>query len=346
MAQGHRTNKLIARLRAVWGTPRKLQAVVTWAAHNWPWKAGALLAALSVWAYVQMVTNVVSVQLTVPIGAIRVRENHQALAFTTNGEPLQAVQVTIMCSARDRDRLRDVDYTVEIDLQNEAENIIPSFALRANEHIRYRGRKEFADRYRIVSFSPERVRLVIDSTEMRLVSVEPVYTGTPADGYEVSSISANPSAVMVRGPARIIREMTSIPTETIDISGLSRPFQKPVRVVATNLQVTIMDKTPVEVKIGINTKPVQRRFVGVPVLALGQAAHQRNVVFTPKTVTVVLQGIREMMDMVEPRSVRAFVDVRDLATSGFSVPVQALGPANVNVVSVMPHTVTVTLTEE
>jgi len=337
---------LIERARMLWRTPHKLQAMTKWLVRNWPWRLGALLAAMSLWAYVQVVTNVVTVPLTVAIGTIRVRENHQAQAFTTNGEPLQAVTVNVMCSARDRDRLRDVDYTVEIDLQDEAENIIPSYTLRANEHIRYRGRREYADRYRIVSFSPDRIRLVIDSTEMRLITVEPVYTGTPAEGYEVSTISANPTAVMVKGPARVIREMVSIPTETIDITGLSRPFQKPVRVVATNLNVIVMDKTPVEVKIGINTKPVQRRFVGVPVLALGQAAQQRGVQFTPSKVTVVLQGIREMMDMVEPRSVRAFVDVRDFTTSGFSVPVQALAPGNVNVVSVIPHTVTVNLTEE
>ncbi|MCX7846465.1 MAG: CdaR family protein [bacterium] len=337
--------ELRERMRVMRGRPLHV-TLWQWARHNWPWRVSALAAAVALWAYVQIVTNVGTVPLTVPIGAIRVRENHQAEVFTTNGEPLQAISVNVMCSARDRDRLRDVDYTVEIDLQDEAENIIPSFQLRANEHIKYRGRKEFADRYRIVSFSPDRVRLVIDSTEMRLVTVEPVYTGTPAEGYEVSSISANPTAVMIKGPARIIREMTTIPTETIDITGLSKPFQKPVRVGATNTSVTVVDKTPVEVNIGINTKPVQRRFGAVPVLALGQPAQGRQVRFNPKTVTVILQGVRELMDMVEPRTVRAFVDVRELTTSGFSLPVQALAPANVQVVSVMPNVVTVSLTEE
>ncbi len=346
MPRFHRTLGLLERLRMAWRTPHKLRSAIAWLTHQWPWRLAALLVAISLWAYVQVVTNIATVPLTVSLGTIRVRENHQAQAFTTNGEPLQAIAVNVMCSARDRDRLRDVDYTFEIDMQDEAENIIPSFAVRANEHIRYRGRRDYADRYRIVSFSPDRIRLVIDSTEMRLVTVEPVCTGTPAEGYEISTISANPTAVMVKGPARVIREMTSIPTEMIDITGLSRPFQKPVRVVATNLNVTVMDKTPVEVKIGINTKPVQRRFLNVPVLALGAALHERSARFSPKAVTVILQGIREIMDTVEPRTVRAFVDVRELATSGFSVPVQALAPANINVVSVIPHTVTVTLTEE
>lgn len=346
MSAPRATPAAFQRIREVLRGPRMVALLRRWLLHNWPWKLGSLIAALGLWAYVQIVTNVVTVTLTVPVGAIRVRENHQAEIFTTNGEPLQAVLVNVMCSARDRDRLRDVDYTVEIDLQDEAENIIPSFPLRANEHILYRGRKEFADRYKIVSFSPDRVRIVIDSTEMRLLTVEPVYIGTPAEGYEVSSVSASPTAVMVKGPARIIREMTSIPTEAIDITGLSKPFQKPVRVVTTNASVTVLDKTPVEVRIGINTKPVQRRFTGVPVVPLGQPPQGRGVAFTPKTVTVILQGVRELMDSVEPRAVRAFVDVGELTTSGFSVPVQALAPANVNVVSVLPQTVTVTLTED
>jgi YbbR-like protein. len=46
------------------------------------------------------------------------------------------------------------------------------------------------------------------------VPVEPRISGTPADGYEIYSMTANPATVNVRGPASHLTVLGKLPTET------------------------------------------------------------------------------------------------------------------------------------
>ncbi|MCX7003470.1 MAG: CdaR family protein [bacterium] len=339
--------RILAHLQHLWlRLQQRLQPLPHFVAKNWAWRLVSIVLAIIVWAYVQITTST-TVILSVPLDAIKVGEQFQAQAFTTNGEPLSLLHVAVQCAYRDKDKLRDSDYAAEIDLRDEAENIIPSYALKAGEQVVYRGPERYQKLSTVQAIVPDRIRITIDRTIQKNVPVEPLLVGEPRDGYQVSSVAANPAAVMVKGPARVMATLQSVQTEVIDITDLSKPLVKNnVRIVATNLPVIIVEKTPLEVRIGINTKPVERTLRSIPVAALGRPRYAAGVQFAPANVDLIVQGTRDLVSLIDPRSVLVFVDVRDVTSSGFRMPVQAISPANCNVISVLPQVVSVTLKEQ
>ncbi len=341
-----RTLTRVQRLRLWLRQQLRWQQARHFIVKNWAWRLVSIVLAVIVWTYVQITTST-TVVLSVPLDAIKVGEQFQAQGFTTNGEPLHTIQVVVQCAYRDKDKLRDSDYGAEIDLRDEAENIIPSYALKAGEQIVYRGPERYQKLSTVLAIVPDRIRITIDRTIQKNVPVVPLVVGEPREGYQVSSITANPAAVMVKGPARVMAALQSVPTEVIDITDLSKPLVKNnVRIVATNLPVIIVEKAPLEVRIGINTKPVERTLRNIPVAALGRPRYAAGVQFSPVNVDLVVQGTRDLVALIDPRSVLVFVDVRDVTSSGFRMPVQAISPANCNVISVLPQVVSVTLKEE
>jgi YbbR domain-containing protein len=346
MATFRRTLTRLQRVRLWLRRQQRWQRLRHFITKNWALRLVSLVLAVIIWAYVQITTST-SVVLTVPLDAIQVGEQFQAQAFTTNGEPLQTIQVVVQCAYRDKDKLRDSDYAVAIDLRDEAENIIPSYALKPGEQIVYRGPERYQGLSTVQAIVPDRIRITIDRTVQKNVPVQPQLVGEPRSGYQVSSVTANPAAVMVKGPARVMAGLQTVPTEVIDITDLSKPLvRNNVRVLVTNLPVTVIEKTPLEVRIGINTKPVERTLRGIPIAALGRPRYASGVQFAPANVDVVVQGTRDLVALIDPRSVLVFVDVRDVASSGFRMPVQAISPANCNVISVLPQVVSVTLKED
>jgi len=345
MAVFRRTRTRLQLLRLWLRNPRTRQQIVRFATENWALRLVALLLAVVVWGYVQITTST-TVSLTVPLDTIRVGDQFQAQVFTTNGEPLQALLVSVQCAYRDRDKLRDSDYTTAIDLRDEQETVLSAYQLKPAENIVYHGPERYKAIGTISAIMPDRLRIVIDRTVQKNVPVLAQLVGQPRDGYRVSSTLVNPAAVMVKGPVRLMDTLDALLTEPVDITGLSRPLLKSsVRLMTTNMPIVVLDKAPLEVRIGINTKPVQRVVTGVGVAALGRPRYANDARFSPGTVTVILEGTREFVDAVDPRDLDVFVDVRDLTSSGAIVPVVTLPPEHCNIVSVMPRTVTVTLTE-
>jgi YbbR domain-containing protein len=73
-----------------------------------------------------------------------------------------------------------------------------------------------------VTLEPGITNVTIDITQIvfsKPVVVEPVLEGSPADGYEVSSVSVRPLTVLVSGDREFISQVQTVRTEAIDIEG-------------------------------------------------------------------------------------------------------------------------------
>jgi len=106
----------------------------------------------------------------------------------------------------------------------------------------------------------------------------------------------------------------------------------------------VVNQPTVEVTVGINTKPVQKKFDSIKVNSLGRD----DVSINPPSVSLILESQKQFMDVISPNEIVAFVDART-APAGYELPVKFLPIENCNVISVMPETVTVnmrTFTEE
>ena len=58
----------------------------------------------------------------------------------------------------------------------------------------------------------------------KLVTV--VWTGEPAPGYRLLSVTANPPSVLVEGRPALVNRLSSVRTEPIDINGLAQTFEQ------------------------------------------------------------------------------------------------------------------------
>jgi len=108
-----------------------------------------------------------------------------------------------------------------------------------------------------VSLTPSMVRVVVPITGAALpktVSVQPQLTGTPATGFAVARVVADPVVVQISGPAEATGAVTEVKTEPVDIRGIDKTFVKEVAL----LPVTgIANIYPSRVKVQVEVNKIE-----------------------------------------------------------------------------------------
>ncbi len=329
------------RARKRWFESAKLRLILKGFTQHWAIRISALLIALGSWAYIQFAYNSMSDTLSIPL-KITVKGDFQAQAFT-NGVPITHITLDIKCSPRDRANLRDNDYVVDVNLSSEkSSNIIPSYTLDEKQNIKYQGPDD-AGRYDIMNIEPKQIRIIIDETRRRQITVVPILEGQPKEGYEVTKTTVTPTVIMVEGPARIIDPLESIPTEPISIEGLSKSLESEYRLVTGNPNITVLYQSRVNVMVGINTKPIRRIFKNISVEPMGTAAGDAEVTLSPTVIEVELEANRDIIDLIMGSEILAFVDVRNLPAAKYTLPVKVIDPPNCKVTRKNPDTISVSI---
>ena len=330
---------LIKKVLLTW---REIKSFVVSLKQNWGLRLLALIIALSVWVYVTR-DQKEEVFLTIPLN-MNVAKDFQCQAFTTNGNPIENITLEIICAVRDKPALRDFDYKSEINLIDEPENTIPSYSLIAGEDVKYVRGDESSKNYILKAISPDRIKIIIDRSERKNIPIKADIIGKPADGYQVTKVEVNPSAVLIKGPNRLLKELEFVSTEPLLIESFNKIINQELKIITGDNNIEVINQPTVEVTVGINTKPVQKSFNSIKVNSLGRD----DVSINPQNVSVILEAQKQFIDVISPNEIVAFVDART-APAGYELPVKFLSIENCNVISVMPETVTVnmrTFTEE
>ena len=137
----------------------------------------------------------------------------------------------------------------------------------------------------IVQFSPPQLDIQFDRPLTRPVKVSAPTIGEPADGFVVDSIVLEPSTVEITGPQSLLRHITEIQTDLVDINEIESdtvilaPLALPVRTTLAK------PSGPLKVKVDISALVVTRTFSDVPVLPRGTGWRAVD-----ETVSLVLEG--------------------------------------------------------
>ena len=86
-------------------------------------------------------------------------------------------------------------------------------------------------------------------------AIEDVVQGSPAEGYEVTSISIQPESVTVAADAQLLDSLTELLIQPVDVSGASQTFSQRTRIVALN---DFKDVSSEQVYVTINIEEVQK----------------------------------------------------------------------------------------
>jgi YbbR domain-containing protein len=181
-----------------------------------------------------------------------------------------------------------------------------------------------------VSFKIEQVFV------QRSVAVLAQVTGTPALGFRVTSITVNPATVPLAGPESIMKDIQSLTTDAVDVTGaksdvvINRNIQAP--------QNTTIDQRTASVMVEI--KPIE-----------GSTLFKVDPVFTNRppglvtdlgeySVEVKVNGPLAALALLKPADIRVTVSLAGALAGTATYPVTVTVPAGLRFDTVAPLTVT------
>lgn len=323
--------------KTIWKKHSTFLDFITPFSKNLGIRIAAVILAFICWGAVKSMEKTTKT-ITVPL-KLKTADGYEAVARTTNDAPVQFITLNILTPRREYKTLRKQDYDGVIDLTAETENVIPSYVLNSKENLVYKGPDENKDLYFIESIKPAKIRIIIDKKTYKNLSVTPVVKGKPADGYVLSKITVNPPVVVVNGPASSVEKIAELKTKPINIDSLNKSLVKNIEIESAGPDI-VLETAKVKVNIGINTAPKQRTFNKIKVKKLVSQPADTFYMLDPQDISVILEGRDQIINTTLPKDIKAFVDLAG-ATPGYALLVSVIPPANCNVVSVMPSTVTV-----
>ncbi len=285
--------------------------------EDWTLKLLSLLITVTLWLVVTGQNRPLTTHANVQLNFIRPQ------SLEISNDPPKTVDVTLVGSRNKLDKLSAPDLIATIDLtdQRPGERMI-----RLSE----RAQLSLPNGVRATAFAPAAIPIQLEPMIEKQVPVEPRISGTPADGYEIYSMTANPAAVNVRGPADHLTVLGKLPTETIWLAGQKESFTAAnVAIDISDVKVEVLDPS-VNVQVAIGERRIEKTFSKVPVVS------QSGMNFTPRVATVTVSGPASdlerlnsdglkvvLNDKLEPR-----VDVPSVAQG--SIVLKSISPSKFN----------------
>ncbi|MBE0598858.1 MAG: YbbR-like domain-containing protein [Desulfuromonadales bacterium] len=114
---------------------------------------------------------------------------------------------------------------------------------------------------KVTRLSPSFVDVKLERIRQKSVAVRPVFSGTPAPGYQLGAIQASPSTVSIEGAESELKDVPDVTTEPIEVEGVREsftlmvPLQYPGRYSYLKNQQTAEVRVTIEPVTGADTAP-------------------------------------------------------------------------------------------
>jgi YbbR domain-containing protein len=192
-----------------------------------------------------------------------------------------------------------------------------------------------------VNLEPATARVIIpvfSDRQSRTLPVSPVITGTAAPGFEIASVTVEPSVVTVEGDADELVALERIDTAPVPVSGLSSDETFEVDL-ALPAGVVVLDRDTVSVRVTVRPVTSTRSFE----VGLRLVGAESDLVYEPSVdrVLITVGGSVADLDRLTGATIVADLDVDGLGVGSHEVEVTADLPAGITLVASSPPTVTV-----
>jgi YbbR domain-containing protein len=301
---------------------------------NLAYKALALAFALMMWIWVQSEQVVedrarVRLEWKLPDGLMLVEPPLETATVTVEGVQafVRAVRQKDLSILVDLSRAKEGE--VSLDLSERAVSGMPS-------------------QVRVVSVSPSALKVQLDRVLKRRVNVVAATRGEPAEGFRLAKVIVQPDRVELAGPSSVLRSLTEVTTDAVDVSGLREDAEFQVGLAVKKGQLVPTQAARFAVEVKIESIVQQRAFDAVPVLLRDAEGFGTN----SPNVRVTLAGPVESLNSIDPEEVSVVVHVPDGWSNsmgearrgrGEGLRYEVVQPAGeaVSVVDVVPERITV-----
>ena len=196
-----------------------------------------------------------------------------------------------------------------------------------------------------VELDPSTVRVEIDVSTVetsRTVPIRPLLIGAPATGFEVGTVTADPSVVTLRGAPEVLAAIAEVLTEPISLSGTNATLRATGKLVLPE-GARLADPAAAEPTIVVQI----RETVATRTLLLGLVCSgaPSGSACLPRIeqVAVTVSGTVSDLDALNVGDLTAALDVSGLGPGDHLVQPTVALPGGVTLVTMSPISVTVTI---
>jgi hypothetical protein len=141
---------------------------------------------------------------------------------------------------------------------------------------------------------PMRISVELDETVIRDVPIHPTVLGEPDSRHvQVGKTFVNPTVARVKGPRKLVDEITLLSTKDFDIGGSRSTMRKRVRLVAPEHET--VEVTPSMVEIGITIEPLVTRRIENVTLSISESDSGYLATFRPPSISIEITGARSIV---------------------------------------------------
>ena len=163
------------------------------------------------------------------------------------------------------------------------------------------------------------------------IRIKAEYEGTPADGYEVESISTTPNVISVAGSDEALSALEeqnntiTIPSSATDVSGKDSDYEVKINIsdyLSQGLKLT--SDSSEDVFVRVNILPQGSSVCEVPTknIKVENAPESMQVAFDTAKIEIRIKKTEEDLSDLKESDIKASIDLKDKTEGSFEVPVK------------------------
>ena len=192
-----------------------------------------------------------------------------------------------------------------------------------------------------VQIQPAVVTLRVEKKISKSLPITVTICDHPAHGYHVSATRAQPSALWVTGPEKILAPLRSIGTKPVSLLNKFESFKKEVALALSEGLTVKSGKHVVVAEITVEEKVNIETFEKIHVESINTPHH---VTIIPATITIEVKGPEKILDQLKSnQNIRVTVDLKDLNPGVYVRRAAVDLPVGTTLAGVSPEIFTVTI---
>ena len=162
------------------------------------------------------------------------------------------------------------------------------------------------------------------------VKISAECSGTPADGYQVESVTTTPNVISVSGSDEALAALAeqgnivSIPAEVIDISGKSKDYEEKVKISDYLPEgLKLINDSSADVFVHVNILPEGSTVCEIPTknIKVEDMPDGMQVTFDAAQIEVRVKKTEEDLENLNEKEIKASINLKDTEEGVYEIPV-------------------------